>query len=55
MKKLWILVTAITLAITGIILSITSGNLFSAGEFSLNYFAAGDFACGVFAAGKWDF
>jgi hypothetical protein len=55
MKKIWILIAASVLFITGMILTFTTGNTFSAGDFCLNYFAAGDFACGVFAAGKFAF
>ena len=53
MKKSWILISASVLLLAGIILSLTVGDMFSAGDFSFNYFAAGDFACGVFAAGKF--
>lgn len=53
MKKLWILLTACTLIVVGLILHFTIGNQFSAGDFTCNYFAAGDFACGVFAAGQF--
>ncbi len=53
MKKSWILITASVLFAAGIILSLTAGDMFSAGDYSLNYFAAGDFACGIFAAGKF--
>lgn len=53
MKKYWILLSAATLLLVGIILNATLGNLFSAGTYSMNYFAAGDFAIGVFAAGKF--
>ena len=50
-EKSWILITAAVLLVTGIVLQLTIGNMFSAGDYSFNYFAAGDFACGVFAAG----
>ena len=53
MKKYWILFTAATLLLVGILLHIQFGNMFSADTYSLNYFAAGDFAIGVFAAGKF--
>lgn len=53
MKKYWILLTAATLILVGIIVNATIGNLLSVGNFSFNYFAAGDFAIGVFAAGKF--
>jgi hypothetical protein len=53
MKNSWILITASVLILVGILLSLTVGNMFSAGDFTCNYFAAGDFACGVFAAGKF--
>ena len=53
MKKYWILLTAITLFITGVILNAIFGGLFSAGTHSFNYFASGDYAMGVFAAGNF--
>jgi hypothetical protein len=53
MKKYWILLTAATLLVVGILLNVKFGHMFSAGTFCRNYFAAGDFAIGVFAAGKF--
>jgi hypothetical protein len=53
MKKTWILVSAVALLIVGLILQMTVGNQFSAGDFVFNYFAAGDYAVGVFAAGRF--
>jgi hypothetical protein len=52
-KSLFIPVTAALLLVTGLVLQLTTGNMFSAGDYSMNYFAAGDFACGVFAAGQF--
>lgn len=51
--KNWILIIAAVLFVVGLILELTVGGMFSAGDYSLNYFAAGDFSCGVFAAGKF--
>jgi hypothetical protein len=58
MKKTWILLTACSLIVVGLILHFTIGNQFSTGDYTCNYFAAGDFAagdfaCGIFAAGKF--
>lgn len=53
MKKYWILLSAATLLLVGILLHLQFGNMFSADTYCLNYFAAGDFAIGVFAAGKF--
>jgi len=54
MKKLWIILLAIALFITGAILYFNGNqNILSAGEFAYGYFAAGDFAVGIFAAGKF--
>ncbi len=53
MKKHWILLTAVTLVITGVVLNAIYDNLFSAGNYSFNYFASGQYAMGVFAAGTF--
>ncbi len=54
MKKVWFVLLAIALIITGAILYFNgNSNILSAGEFAYGYFAAGDFALGVFAAGKF--
>ncbi len=52
-KSFFVPVIAALLLITGLVLHLTTGNMFSAGDYSMNYFAAGDFACGVFAAGEF--
>ena len=54
MKKVWFILLAVALIITGAILYFNgNSNILSAGEFAYGYFAAGDFALGVFAAGKF--
>ena len=54
MKKIWFILSAVALIITGAILYFNgNSNILSAGEFAYGYFAAGDFALGVFAAGKF--
>jgi hypothetical protein len=53
MKKSMIFILAAVLILVGLILQFTVGNMFSAGDFSMNYFAAGDYACGVFASGTF--
>ena len=53
MKRVWIFIVALALALVGIILHFTAGDMLSAGDFAVNYFAAGNFACGVFAAGNF--
>ena len=51
MKKVWIPLTAIVLAVLGFILNGYCDNIFSAGEHALGYFASGRFAVGVFSSG----
>ena len=53
MKKHWILITAIILILTGIGINFLTGDVTSAGQFSLDYFAIGNFAAGVFAVGNF--
>jgi len=53
MKKSIVLILAAVLLVAGIVLNLTVGNMFSAGDYCMNYFAAGDYAAGVFAAGRF--
>lgn len=50
-KNYLIPILAISLFVTGIILSYFYSNVWGAGEFVLSYFAAGQFAAGIFSAG----
>jgi len=54
MKKIWFILFAVALVITGAILYFNgNSNILNAGNFAYGYFAAGDFALGIFAAGKF--
>ncbi len=53
MKKYWILITAIVLAVAGLLFNQFYAPSLSAGEYALNYFSAGQFSAGVFSAGTF--
>ena len=53
MKKYWILILAMFLVLTGVILELTFGGMFSYGDSAFGFFAAGQYSAGVFSIGTF--